>query len=97
QLSRVNHAARPGPQVIVGPGTGLGAAVSLPGHPKPTVMATEAGQTSLSPGTDLEAEIMRVLAGPGKQHVSWERVLSGPGLLNLYLALCAIEGVAPSL
>ena len=97
QLSRVSHAARPGPQVIVGPGTGLGAAVSLPGHPKPTVMATEAGQTSLSPGTDLETEIMHVLAGPGKQHVSWERVLSGPGLLNLYLALCVIEDVAPGL
>ncbi|HET7267061.1 MAG TPA: glucokinase [Oleiagrimonas sp.] len=96
-LSRTSDAAQPGPQVIVGPGTGLGAAVLLPGHPRPTVLATEAGQVSLSPGTDLEREIMRVLAGSGKTHVSWERVLSGPGLLNLYLALCAIEGVAPAL
>ena len=28
-------------------------------------------------------------------HVSAERVLSGPGLVNLYDALCALEGVVP--
>jgi glucokinase len=28
-------------------------------------------------------------------HVSAERVLSGPGLVNLYDALCAVEGVVP--
>lgn len=97
QLSRVSSASQPGPQVIVGPGTGLGAAVLLPGHPRPTVLATEAGQISLSPGTALEAEIMRVLAGSSRQHVSCERVLSGPGLLKLYLTLCVIEGVTPRL
>jgi glucokinase len=30
-------------------------------------------------------------------HVSAERVLSGPGLVNLYDALCAVEGVRPEM
>lgn len=97
QLSRVTEAARPGPKVIVGPGTGLGAAVLLPGHPRPTVLATEAGQVALSPGTALETEIMQVLSGSGTKHVSWENVLSGPGLLNLYQALCTVEDVPATL
>ena len=72
-----------GPIVVVGPGTGLGSAVCIPGKQRPTVLATEAGQTSLAPGTEREREVLSRLA---RQHdyVSYERVLCGPGLKTLY-------------
>lgn len=97
QLSRVGKAVQAGPQVVVGPGTGLGAAVLLPGRPHHTVLATEAGQAGLSPGSALETDILRVLSGPTSKHVSWESILSGPGLFRLYRALCTVEDAPATL
>ncbi|HVJ61820.1 MAG TPA: glucokinase [Tahibacter sp.] len=85
-----------GPTLIVGPGTGLGAAVRIAGGPHPTILATEAGQASLAPGNEIEIEILRVLMRRDS-HVSNEAVLSGPGLVNLYNALCDIRGATPEL
>jgi len=51
-----------GPVLVMGPGTGLGSAVLLPGHPHATVLATEAGQIALAPGNEREIEILRYLA-----------------------------------
>ncbi|WP_266171163.1 glucokinase [Dyella subtropica] len=82
-----------GPVVVVGPGTGLGAAVRLPGTP-PTVLATEAGQIQLAARVGREQEVMRMLALPDT-YVSYEHVLSGPGLLRVYRALCASSHRAP--
>ena len=95
-LTQPDTAAPAGAQVVVGPGTGLGSAVLLPGEHGPTVLATEAGQISLAAGSALEADILRVLADSG-EHVSWEHALSGPGLGNLYRALCTLEGTTPTL
>ncbi|OOG61947.1 glucokinase [Rhodanobacter sp. B04] len=79
-----------GPVLVMGPGTGLGSAVLLPGKPRAQVLATEAGQVSLAPGTEREIEILRVL-GRGRPYVSFEDALSGPGLLKLYGALCELR------
>ncbi|HJP99426.1 MAG TPA: glucokinase [Rhodanobacteraceae bacterium] len=81
-----------GPALVVGPGTGLGAAVRLPGSNGPQVLATEAGQMDLAPGTAREREILARLA-PGGGYVPYERILSGPGLLTLYVSLCALRRV----
>jgi glucokinase len=83
-------AAAAGPVVVVGPGTGLGAAVRLPGAP-PVVLATEAGQIQLAARVGREQEVLSLLAAPDS-YVSYEHVLSGPGLLRLYRALCAAAG-----
>jgi len=83
-----------GPVLVMGPGTGLGSAVLLPGKPHATVLATEAGQIALAPGNEREIEILRYLAR-GRAYVSFEHALSGPGLLNLYDALCALQQQAP--
>jgi len=80
-----------GPVLVMGPGTGLGSAVLLPGRPHATVLATEAGQIALAPGNEREIEILRLLAR-GRPHVSFEHALSGPGLLNLYRAVCVLRG-----
>src|SRR5690348_9738072 len=68
-----------GPALVVGPGTGLGAAVRLPGSQGTRVLATEAGQMDLAPGTAREREVLARLA-PGDGYVPYERILSGPGL-----------------
>jgi glucokinase len=86
--------ASPGPVLVMGPGTGLGSAVLLPGQPRAQVLATEAGQISLAPGNEREIEILRVLARE-RPYVSFEDALSGPGLLKLYRALCELR-VSPA-
>jgi glucokinase len=85
-----------GPVLVVGPGTGLGAAVRLPGNPRARVLATEAGQIDLAPATAVEREVLGRLAGAGG-YVPYESLLSGPGLLTLYTTLCALRGQTPAL
>jgi len=80
-----------GPVLVVGPGTGLGAAVRIPGTPVPTILSTEAGQAALTPSNDLELEILRRLLRKSS-HVPVEQVLSGPGLATLYGVLAEIRG-----
>ncbi len=82
-----------GPVLVVGPGTGLGAAVRIPGVPAPTILSTEAGQAALTPSNELELEILRRLIAKSS-HVPVEHVLSGPGLANLYGVLAEIRGAA---
>ncbi|RDS86199.1 glucokinase [Dyella psychrodurans] len=82
-----------GPMVVIGPGTGLGAAVWLPGEP-PRVMATEAGHTQLAARAGIEQQVLARVSQPNS-HADYEAVLSGPGLHRLYMALCAIHDRYP--
>lgn len=82
------------PQLVVGPGTGLGAAVLFPGTPRPKILTSEAGHAAIAPRTALELQIVRRL-GKGVAHVPNEQILSGPGLLTLYRVLCEIRAVQP--
>lgn len=89
--------AEAGPALVVGPGTGLGAAVCIP-YPRGTVvLPTEAGMTAFAPGTEREVEILRWMQRHGTRHVSTEQLVSGPGLVNLYQALCELEATRPLL
>lgn len=85
-----------GPVLVMGPGTGLGSAVLMPGEPHAYVLATEAGQISLAPGTEREQQILQLLARE-RDYVSYENALSGPGLLNLYRALCSLRRTSATL
>jgi len=87
---------RAGPTLVVGPGTGLGAAVHVSAPTGAFVIATEAGQMDFAPQTTLEREVLARLA-PGGDYMPCERVLSGPGLLALYRTLCELRGAAPVL
>lgn len=77
---------------IIGPGTGLGVAGLVRWHGENVPLVTEGGHASLAPIDKTEIEILQVLMRRF-EHVSAERVLSGPGLCNLYNALAEIEGV----
>ena len=89
------EAARPGPTLIVGPGTGLGAAVRIPSRNGAVVLATEAGQASLTVSTELEIAVLREFLADAR-HVPIEYALSGPGLVRLHEALARVRGVQPT-
>ncbi|ULU23663.1 glucokinase [Dyella terrae] len=85
-----------GPTLVIGPGTGLGAAVHIPAAGGGFVLGTEAGQMDFAPNSLRERQILAHLA-PDGGYVPFEHVVSGPGLLAVYVALCAMHGDAPKL
>ena len=91
---------QPAPALVLGPGTGFGASLYLPANVQPGsppgVLASEAGHAALAAGNERELALVGHLLKRWS-HVDNERVLSGPGLLNLYRALCEIDGRAPEL
>jgi glucokinase len=81
-----------GPWALIGAGTGLGEAVAVlneRGHRE--VLATEGGHASFAPRDELEIGILRFLL-QRYEHVSWERVLSGDGLVNVAEAIAHVSG-----
>jgi glucokinase len=77
---------------LLGPGTGLGVSGLVPdsdGHC--TALAGEGGHVTLAANDDSQANLLGILRKKF-QHVSAERVLSGAGLVNLYQAVCAMQG-----
>src|SRR5579883_2574856 len=80
------------PRLVIGPGTGFGAAGLFLQGPEPVVVVTEAGHATLPATSDREAEVIAELRRR-MGHVSIEHVLSGSGLQNLYAALGAVDGV----
>ena len=79
------------PMAVLCPGTGLGIAGLVPVDQGWRPIATEGGHTSLSPLTGKEMAVWQFLR---ERHgrVSVERVLSGPGIVELYTALASLEG-----
>lgn len=80
------------PKAAIGPGTGLGIASTVPdGRGKWIALPAEGGHVDLAPTNEREiAVVYQLIREYG--HVSVERVLSGPGLEILYLALAALDG-----
>jgi glucokinase len=76
---------------VLGPGTGLGVAGLIRCGGAWTPIAGEGGHATLAPMDSREAAIIDILRRQ-YAHVSAERVLSGPGLMNLYDALCELAG-----
>lgn len=82
------------PIAVIGPGTGLGVSGLIPVGPHWVALQGEGGHVTLSVMNEHEMAVLRQLY-QRFAHVSAERVLSGPGLVNLYDAVCAVEGVVP--
>jgi len=75
---------------VIGPHIGLGVSALAPdGMGSWTVMPTEGGHSDLAPTTDKEEAVLRVLADK-YGHVSRERVISIPGLVDVWAALAKI-------
>lgn len=82
---------------IIGPGTGLGVSALVAGDEGAYVaLAAEGGHATMAAFDDREEQVLRHLRAK-LGHVSAERVISGPGLVNLYGALCHLNGATPTL
>jgi len=82
------------PIALLGPGTGLGVSGLIPTGTHWIPLQGEGGHVTLSVMNERETAVLGRLH-QRFSHVSAERVLSGPGLVNLYDALCALEGIVP--
>ena len=74
---------RPGNLVLIAAGTGLGEAIIVRDGDRRTVIASEGGHGDFAPRGELEDDLLRFLRKEFGS-VSYERVLSGPGLVNVY-------------
>lgn len=84
------------PVAVMGPGTGFGVGALVRERGAETAIATEGGHVGFAPADELEVEIWRRVSSRYGR-VSIERLLSGPGLYELYLALADIEGAPAGL
>jgi glucokinase len=84
--------ARQGPIALIGAGTGLGEGYLTSNGRSYTVHASEGGHADFAPRTEIERGLQTYLAAR-YGHVSYERILSGPGLANL-LAYVEDAGIA---
>src|SRR4029077_16443142 len=69
---------------VIAPGTGLGESLLVHDGTRYAALPSEAGHADFAPGTDDEIELLRYLRGLHGPHVSYERVLSGMGIGDLY-------------
>jgi glucokinase len=74
---------RRGHLVLIAAGTGLGEALIVQDGERRLVIASEGGHADFAPRNDLEEELLRFLRKEFGR-VSFERILSGPGLFNVY-------------
>ena len=78
--------AAAGNAAVIAAGTGLGeAGIYWDGHER-RPFGTEGGHSSFAPSGEMEIDLLHHLTEQFG-HVSWERVLSGPGLHNIYVFL----------
>ena len=73
-----------GAKAVLGAGTGLGQAFLVMAGERYEVVPSEGGHADFAPTTDEEIELLRFLRGRYGGHVSYERVLSGDGIGDLY-------------
>jgi glucokinase len=86
-------AGAPGAAIaLIGPGTGLGVSGLIANGDSWLPLKGEGGHVSLPAFDEREESVINVMRTAFK-HVSAERAISGPGLVNLYAALCSIDGV----
>lgn len=74
---------RKGNIAVISAGTGLGQAILYWDGGRYHSLATEGGHADFAPRNNLEIELLRYLQRTF-DHVSYERLLSGPGLFNIY-------------
>ena len=71
------------PAIIVGAGTGLGVGVIVKSGDQYRVVPSEAGHADFAPTDDLQDKLLLYLRR-NYGRVSWERVISGPGLMRVF-------------
>ena len=83
-LNPDNPTVRKGNVAVVAAGTGLGEAMLFYDGQRHHPIASEGGHCDFAPRTDVEIELLKYLRDRFKGHVSYERILAGPGYMNVY-------------
>lgn len=78
---------------VLGPGTGLGVSGLIPTADGFVTLGSEGGHVNFAPCDEREYEVLR-FAWKEWQHVSAERLISGPGIELIYRALAQLQGQA---
>lgn len=89
------HPGLPDPQgnrAVIAAGTGLGEAGICVAGGQWRPFASEGGHADFAPASELEWDLLQFLARR-HGHVSWERVVSGLGIVNLYEFLRERQGI----
>jgi glucokinase len=94
QTLQVGTAVENGAIALIGPGTGLGQAVVMRDGGGYRVEPSEGGHASLAARTEVEWGLVQYLAARHGSHVSYERAVSGPALIDLY-GYVVERGLAP--
>lgn len=76
---------------VLGPGTGLGVSGLIPTADGFVTLGSEGGHVNFAPCDEREYEVLR-FAWKEWQHVSAERLISGPGIELIYRALAQLRG-----
>ena len=84
-------ARRKATMALIAAGTGLGEVLLVWDGRRHRVVGSEGGHTDFAPRTELESELLRFLRREFGR-VSYERIVSGPGLYNIYRFLLATGG-----
>lgn len=87
---QAGHPIKNGTRAFIGAGTGLGQAIATHNGIEYNILATEGGHTDFAPNNDFEVVLYQFL-NQKYQHVSYERLLSGEGLYNIYQFLKQIH------
>jgi len=84
------------PMAVLGPGTGLGVSALITGGDHAIPLQGEGGHASYGPLNEREAGVIEVIRRQ-MDHVSIERLVSGPGIALIYEAIADLDGcdVAP--
>jgi glucokinase len=77
-------AARRGNAAVIAAGTGLGEGILFWDGTRYQAIASEGGHADFAPRTEREIALLRCLREESIGHVSYERVLTGSGLVRLY-------------
>lgn len=80
---------------VLGAGTGFGVSALVRDNGQEAALVGEGGHVAFAPTDAVETDVLRILQARFGR-VSVERLLSGPGLLNLHQALSEIQGVTPT-
>ena len=77
---------------VLGPGSGLGMSGLIPSGARWIPLIGEGGHATMPPASARESGVLDHMRRQF-DHVSAERCISGPGIVNIYHALAAIDGV----
>lgn len=73
-----------GNRAVLAAGTGLGESILYWDGHRYHALATEGGHTDFAPNNEQEDKLLAYLRDKYQGHVSYERILSGSGLINIY-------------